>query len=119
MVASIIVDSTRQAIERAEALADLGPAALQITPVHYLCWPDDGHMLGYFRTVGRATKIPIPIYNVVPWSYFSPVLLIRILKEVPQVVGVKQSAGDMKLLAGFRVGALRTARRLHEKLQAP
>ena len=76
-------------------------------------------MLERFRTVGRATKIPILIYNAVPWSYFSPVLLIKILKEVPQVVGVKQSAGDMKLLAGFRVGALRTARRLHEKLQAP
>jgi len=99
VVASIIVDSTRQAIERAEALADLGPAALQITPVHYLSRPGDGHMLECFRTVGRATKIPILIYNAGPWSYFSPVLLIKILKEVPQVVGVKQSAGDMILLA--------------------
>ena len=105
VVAGIIVDSTQQAIERAEAVADLGPAALQITPVHYLFRPDDNHMLEHFRTVGKATKIPILIYNVIPWSYLSPALLIRILKEVPQVVGVKQSAGDMKLLADLLLGA--------------
>ena len=105
VVAGIIVDSTRQAIERAEAVADLAPAALQITPVHYLFRPDDNHMLEHFRTVGKATKIPILIYNVIPWSYLSPALLIRILKEVPQVVGVKQSAGDMKLLADLLLGA--------------
>ena len=110
VVAGIIVDSTRQAIERAEAVADLGPAALQITPVHYLFRPDDSHMLEHFRAVGRATKTPILIYNVIPWSYLSPALLIRIMKEVPQVVGVKQSAGDMKLLADLLLGAPRGAR---------
>ena len=110
VVAGIIVDSTRQAIERAEAVADLGPAALQITPVHYLFRPDDNHMLEHFRAVGRATKIPILIYNVIPWSYLSPTLLIRIMRQVPQVVGVKQSAGDMKLLADLLLGAPRSAR---------
>ncbi|MDP6830135.1 MAG: dihydrodipicolinate synthase family protein [Alphaproteobacteria bacterium] len=110
VVAGIIVDSTQQAIERAEAVADLGPAALQITPVHYLFRPDDSHMLEHFRTVGKATKTPILIYNVIPWSYLSPALLIRIMKEVPQVVGVKQSAGDMKLLADLLLGAPKGSR---------
>ena len=117
VVAGIIVDSTQQAIERAEAVADLGPAALQITPVHYLFRPDDNHMLEHFRTVGRATKIPILIYNVIPWSYLSPALLIRILKEIPQVVGVKQSAGDMKLLADLLLGAPKGSRK--EQCPAP
>ena len=39
------------------------------------------------------------IYNVVPWTYLSPALLARIIDEVEGVIGVKQSAGDMKLLA--------------------
>jgi Dihydrodipicolinate synthase/N-acetylneuraminate lyase len=43
--------------------------------------------------------LPIIIYNVVPWTYLSPALLARIIASVPGVVGVKQSAGDMKLLA--------------------
>src|SRR5262249_1384363 len=34
-----------------------------------------------------------------PWSYLSPALLARIMTEVPMVVGVKQSAGDLKLFA--------------------
>jgi 4-hydroxy-tetrahydrodipicolinate synthase len=39
------------------------------------------------------------IYNVVPWTYLSPQLLTRIIDNVEGVIGVKQSAGDMKLLA--------------------
>ena len=45
------------------------------------------------------------IYNVVPWSYLSPQLLVRILREVPGVIGVKQSAGDLKLLADLLLSA--------------
>lgn len=110
VVAGIIVDSTRQAIERAAAIADLDVAALQITPVHYLFRPTDDHMLEHFRTVGRAARAPIIIYNVVPWSYLSPALLIGIMRQVPQVIGVKQSAGDLKLFADLMLGAPRGAR---------
>ena len=39
------------------------------------------------------------IYNVVPWSYLLPPLLVRILRDVEGVIGVKQSASDMKALA--------------------
>jgi 4-hydroxy-tetrahydrodipicolinate synthase len=45
------------------------------------------------------------IDNVVPWCYLSPALLLRIFREVPGVIGVKQSAGDLKLLADLLVGA--------------
>ena len=104
VVAGIIVDSTRDAVHRGELAAGidvggLGVAALQVTPVHYLFRPDDDHMLAHFRTLAEATGMPVVIYNVVPWSYLSPALLLRILREVPGVVGVKQSAGDLKLLA--------------------
>jgi 4-hydroxy-tetrahydrodipicolinate synthase len=42
---------------------------------------------------------------VVPWSYLSPALLTRIMNEVPLVVGVKQSAGDLKLFADLMMMA--------------
>ena len=41
VITGIITDSTQSAIERGKALADLGVAALQVTPVHYLFRPDD------------------------------------------------------------------------------
>jgi 4-hydroxy-tetrahydrodipicolinate synthase len=99
VIAGIIVDSTRDAIRRGKAVADLGVAALQVTPVHYLFRPDDAGMLAHFRTLTEATGLPVIIYNVVPWSYLSPALLCRIMREVPGVIGVKQSAGDLKLVA--------------------
>jgi 4-hydroxy-tetrahydrodipicolinate synthase len=99
VIAGIIVDSTRDAIRRGKAVADLGVAALQVTPVHYLFRPDDAAMLAHFRALTEATGLPVIIYNVVPWSYLSPALLCRIMRDVPGVIGVKQSAGDLKLVA--------------------
>jgi 4-hydroxy-tetrahydrodipicolinate synthase len=105
VIAGIIVDSTRDAIKRGKLVADMQVAALQVTPVHYLFKPDDQAMVDHFRAIADATGMPIIIYNVVPWSYLSPKLLTRIMNEVPLVVGVKQSAGDLKLFADLMLMA--------------
>jgi 4-hydroxy-tetrahydrodipicolinate synthase len=99
VITGIITDSTASAVERGLAVKDLGVAALQVTPVHYLFRPDDDAMLKHFDTLASLTGLPIIIYNVVPWTYLSPTLLARIIASVPGVIGVKQSAGDLKLLA--------------------
>ena len=99
IIAGIIVNSTQEAIERGKLAKSIGADALQVTPVHYLFRPDDDSMVSHFQELAERTGLPIIIYNVVPWTYLSPSLLCRILGEVPNVIGVKQSAGDMKLLA--------------------
>lgn len=99
VVAGIIVDSTRQAIERVRALADLDVTALQVTPVHYLFRPSDEMMQRHFAAIADASDVPLFIYNVVPWSYLSPQLLTKIITEVDGVMGVKQSAQDLRSLA--------------------
>jgi 4-hydroxy-tetrahydrodipicolinate synthase len=99
VITGIITDSTASAIERGLAVKDLGVAALQITPPHYLFRPDDDAMLRHFEALTRGTGLPVLIYNVVPWCYLSPQLLTRIIDNVEGVIGVKQSAGDMKMLA--------------------
>ena len=105
VIAGIITDSTRDAIRRGKAIAELGAAALQVTPVHYLFRPDDEAMIEHFRVMAAETGMPIIIYNVVPWTYLSPALLLRIMADVPGVIGVKQSAGDLKLMADLVVDA--------------
>ena len=72
---------------------------LQVTPVHYLFRPDDDHMKAHFRELTEAVDAPVVLYNVVPWTYLSLELLIEIMTDVPGGVGVKQSAGDPRLLA--------------------
>jgi len=99
LVAGIIANSTAEVVARGNMVKELGVAALQITPPSYLFRPDDDAMVNHFREIHAACDIPILIYNVVPWCYLSPDLLLRIMDEVPGVLGVKQSAGDMKLFA--------------------
>jgi len=99
LVAGIIANSTTDVAERGKSVKDLGVAALQITPPSYLFRPDDDAMVRHFQEIYTECEVPILIYNVVPWCYLSPDLLLRIMDEVPGVLGVKQSAGDMKLFA--------------------
>lgn len=99
LVAGIIANSTAEVAARGKSVTDLGVAALQITPPSYLFRPDDDAMVRHFKEIYDECNVPILIYNVVPWCYLSPDLLLRIMDEVPGVLGVKQSAGDMKLFA--------------------
>ncbi len=99
LVAGIIANSTNEVIERGKSIMHLNISALQITPPHYLFKPNDDSMISHFREIYRECKKPILIYNVVPWCYLSPDTLLNIMEAVPGVLGVKQSAGDMKLFA--------------------
>ena len=102
VVAGIISNSTAETAARGRQVADMGVVALQVTPPHYLFRPDDDAMVEHFKTIHGECGLPILIYNVVPWCYLSPDLLLRIMDEVPGVAGVKQSAGDMKLFADLQ-----------------
>ena len=98
-LAGLIVQSTRSAIERSRLLKGMKVAALQVTPVHYLFKPDADATVEHFRTIADATGIPILIYNVIPWNYLSVDLMLRIMDEVPGVIGMKQSGGDLKSIS--------------------
>ena len=104
LLAGLIVNSTKEAIERATLLRGMTIAALQITPVHYLFKPDAEHTIEHFRAIHAACNLPILIYNVVPWNYLDVTLMLRIMREVPGVIGMKQSAGDLKSVSDLVAG---------------
>ena len=97
VIGGVIQNSTAQAIRYSLALKEAGVDALQVTPVHYVFAPSPEETVEHYRLVGEATDLPIVLYNVVPWALV-PVETIERLAEVPQVVAVKQSGGDMHLL---------------------
>lgn len=99
LIAGVIINSTRQAVDRCKMAARAGSVALQVTPPHYVFRPCDDAIVDHFKAIAGESGLPVLIYNVVPWCYLSPALLIRIMKDVPGVIGVKQSNGDLKLLA--------------------
>lgn len=107
VLGSVIVDSTREAIAKVKLLDDLRLSGLQVTPVHYLFKPTAAATVEHFQQICRHTRFPVLIYNVIPWNYLSAELLVRIMREVPGVRGVKQSHADLKLFADLRVAAPR------------
>jgi 4-hydroxy-tetrahydrodipicolinate synthase len=98
VISGIIGDSTREVIEYGRALKDEGVDALQITPVHYLFTPGEEGTLRYYADIGGAVRLPIVIYNVVPWNTISVSTLMK-LGEQQWIIGVKQSGGDIHKLA--------------------
>ncbi|MBO9127712.1 MULTISPECIES: dihydrodipicolinate synthase family protein [unclassified Rhizobium] len=104
VIAGIIANSTRDSIRRAKAIAHLSVQGLQVTPVHYVFKPDENATFEHFKALNEATDVPIIIYNVIPWNYLSPTLLIKLMRDLPNVQGVKQSAGDLKMMADLMLG---------------
>lgn len=99
LIAGVIANSTKSAVEKVAVIDHLPLDGLQVTPVHYVFKPSENATYDHFMRMSDASDTPIIIYNVVPWNYLSPELLVRIMKGVPSVIGVKQSAGDLKLMA--------------------
>lgn len=98
LIAGIIRDSTREVVRYGQALREVGVDAIQVTPVHYLFAPTEDGQYAYYERIGREVGLPIIIYNVVPWNTIGPRMLMR-LSEIEQVIGVKQSGGDIHKLA--------------------
>lgn len=104
-VVGLIVNSTREAVDRVKMLEGLDIAALQVTPVHYLFKPGLEATIEHFRVIWEETGIPILIYNVIPWNYLSVDAMIAIMESVPGVVGMKQSSGDLKSVSDLLLRA--------------
>ncbi|GAA0680909.1 4-hydroxy-tetrahydrodipicolinate synthase [Streptomyces malaysiensis subsp. malaysiensis] len=99
VIAGIIQDSTREVIRYGKAIAQTGVDALQVTPVHYLFQPDEERTIEYYRRVAEEIGMPVVIYNVIPYALIPATTVARILNEVPNVIGVKQSGGNIHQLA--------------------
>jgi 4-hydroxy-tetrahydrodipicolinate synthase len=104
-VVGLIVNSTKEAVERFELLKGLDITALQVTPVHYLFKPQLESTITHFRTIWEKSKTPILIYNVIPWNYLAAKDMLTIMDRVPGVVGIKQSSGDLKSLSDLLLAA--------------
>jgi 4-hydroxy-tetrahydrodipicolinate synthase len=99
VVAGIIANSTREVIKRAEAIRDIEVDALQVTPVFYIFTPSDEENYQHFKTLCDTLKMPILVYNVIPWNLLNTQLVLRILRELPLIVGIKQSQGNITRVA--------------------
>lgn len=78
---------------------------LHVTPYYNKPTPDG--LVAHFKAIAEATKLPIILYNVPgrTGSNVSPAVILRIAREVPLVVAVKEASGSLNQMMEIINGA--------------
>ncbi|MES2250387.1 MAG: 4-hydroxy-tetrahydrodipicolinate synthase [Pseudomonadota bacterium] len=88
--------TTRDAIALTQAAEALGAdLALVITP--YFVQPTQDELVAHYTAVARATKLPVMLYNNPPRTAVNvlPATLARCMQAADNIVGMKDSGGDL------------------------
>lgn len=96
-------ESTRQAIARTADAARLGAdAALVVSPHYYTPSMTPEVLRAHFTAVADAARIPVLLYNIPKYVHFSlaPALVGELARH-PNILGMKDSSGDLGLLGQY------------------
>ncbi len=96
-------ESTRQTIKRCEAAKAGGADAVVVVAPHYY-----SNAMGidelrvHYRAVADASPLPVVLYNIPKYMHFAlPADLVAELALHPNVIGIKDSSGNLEMLKGF------------------
>jgi len=107
VLAGIADAGTRRTIQRGKRVAQLGADAIAVTAPYYYIHAQE-ELVAHFTAIARAVDAPAVLYNIPQMVKVSiePETVCRLV-EVPGIVGLKDSAGDMAKFQAFldlRVG---------------
>lgn len=113
VIAGVGGESTRATVGRARDAASAGAdAVLVVAPHYYGRRMDDAALRAHYTAVADASPLPVLLYNIPVYAHFalSPELVAELALH-PNIAGMKDSAGDLAMLAryaeargpGFRV----------------
>lgn len=96
-------ESTRLTISRCKDAAAAGAdAALVIAPHYFLKRMSEAALLAHFRAVADASPIPVLLYNMPAYAHLVlPPELVHSMAEHENVIGMKDSAGNLPVLAKY------------------
>lgn len=103
LIAGVGSESTRQTVSRArDAKAAGADAVLVVSPHYYLKRMTDAALLAHFRKVADESPLPVMIYNIPVFAHvvLSPAL-VHELAQHPNVIGMKDSAGNIPMLMQY------------------
>jgi 4-hydroxy-2-oxoglutarate aldolase len=104
LIAGTGVQGTRSTIRLTRAAAAAGAeAALVITPAYYRHQVTEEALRAHYHAVAAASPVPILIYNIPAFSGFDlPAEWLPILAAHPNLVGIKESSGDVERIRRIR-----------------
>ena len=91
--------TTREAVALTKMAEGAGATAVSvITP--YFIHPNDGELMEFYTTIAKSTRLPILLYNNPQRTgvNMTPDFIVR-ASRVENIVGIKDSSGDMTLMA--------------------
>jgi 4-hydroxy-2-oxoglutarate aldolase len=103
LVAGASADSTRATIRQTQSLAAAGAeVVLTHPPVYFGPFITDGAIRDYYRAVADASPVPLIIYHMPKYTRVTlePGLIGELTRH-PNIVGVKDSSGDIKRFADY------------------
>ena len=104
LVAGTGGESTRQAVALSRAAAEAGADAVLVRPPsYYFASISPPSLAEYYRVVAEQSPVPVLVYNIPKYTHL-PVgaALLEQLAAHPNIVGVKDSSGDVGNLAAYR-----------------
>src|SRR5437660_9540571 len=98
MVAGTGIESASETLRLTEYAASLGyDVAMVRTPHYYKGQMKPANMLAFYRTVADRSPLPVIIYNFPQATgYDMPAELVIELAEHPNLIGIKESSGDVE-----------------------
>ncbi|HEV8320400.1 MAG TPA: dihydrodipicolinate synthase family protein, partial [Myxococcota bacterium] len=101
VLAGCMLPATGPAIEAARSAADAGAAALVVGSPYYFA-VDAPAQRRHVEAILDAVPLPVLLYNIPPATHhvLSPELVASLAAE-PRVLGIKDSAGDLKAFQAF------------------
>jgi len=97
-------ESTREAVARSRAAAAAGADAVLVRPPGYFASAlTEAALVAYYRGVADACPVPVLLYNIPKYTHVAigPAVLGRLAAH-PNIVGVKDSSGDLKNVSAYR-----------------
>jgi 4-hydroxy-2-oxoglutarate aldolase len=101
LIAGVGAESVVETLKLAEYAARLGyDAALVRTPHFYRPQMKPEAMLAFYRTVADRSPLPVLLYTVPPFTaYDLPLEVIVALAEHANIIGIKESSGNVEKVA--------------------
>ena len=98
LIAGTGIESAVETLRLTEYAAELGyDLALVRTPHFYKKQMQPANLLAFYRTVADRSPLPVLIYNVPPFTgYDIPAELVIELADHPNLIGIKESSGDVE-----------------------
>ena len=106
LVAGASTNSTSESLEMVREGAGAGMTALMFTVPYYNKPPQEG-LFRHFSTLAEATPLPCILYNIPGRTSLNMTAetTLRLAREAPNIVGIKEASGDMAQVGAVIDGA--------------